>query len=108
MPIAVVHALSGADDAHQQGRSVTAFELYPDTGALKSVLVEEHAADASAIVGSLGGAAATVLTAEKARRESAEARREKAKDEELGRLQREKGILEATIAIKAARAALGL
>jgi hypothetical protein len=85
-----------------------AFELYPDTGALKSLLVEEHSADTSTLLGSLGGATTTVLAAEKALRDAADAKKEKTANEELVKLQREQGILEATLAIGEARKALGL
>jgi hypothetical protein len=88
------------------------FELYPDTGALKSVLVEQKATDVAGLLGALGGASTAVLTAEKARRDAAaaaeEAKRKDAANAELTNLQKQQAILEATLAIKEAREALGL
>lgn len=98
----IVRAYSRANG----GNPKLSFELYSETGALKSVLVEEQAADVISLLGAFGGASTAVLAAEKARREAAEAEQKEAENADLVKLQREQSILEATLAIREVRAAL--
>ncbi|MFP2908477.1 hypothetical protein ACLESD_26165 [Pyxidicoccus sp. 3LFB2] len=90
-------------------------ELYPETGALKSLTIEEKAPDYAAYIGSIGGAGNAVLAGEKTRREAVEkeaaeaqaaAEKKAAAQTPLAQLQAEQALLEAMVAIKEARQAL--
>jgi hypothetical protein len=90
-------------------------EFHPETGALKSLSIEEKAPDFAAYIGALGGAGTAVLAGEKTRRESAEkeadeaeaaAEKKAAAETPLAQLQAEQALLETMVAIKKAREAL--
>lgn len=78
------------------GSAKVSVTLDPDTGALLAVMAKEEQADFDAAAGRLGKSIAGVLEARTAAKD----------DDELERLKREQAILEAQVAIDAAREAL--